>query len=652
MIIDNSTSQTAVWSRNSSTASTRQRSSESDGGASGSGVDTVSISDRARAMCNNRQTPIPTETKQPMVVTPETLYLLNDTAKAAAGANLRKYTRIADGSTNLTAMNFSRKKISSRIEQALKKAGIELKDKDKISIKVNAKNEIEVAGIKDKDKAKKIAEALNGDPILASEMRNHVAAGKINENAAKQEQYEQFLTDSGTPVPEDIDEMFTSPDLRNYVINEYLMEKVGLGLNDLSLSQGADGSKSISGGDSRLLTLLSEDEQLGATIGKILESGYTAADFAVSFDYANGSLSDSFSKRMADSKIKGIGEKLFAIGADGGAVGVADKFRVQLERVGGEYDEAFMQALSRGFSIRVKQGGAFEIVGLDDMDPKLRDTLNNLLRQAMDVWAGDFTNAMDGGGMRTAGFADVFDTYLEEHKFEHGDTEEYPHELEISFGGMPSNKMVSPEADKAQKAQNEKLAGDMGAALRDEMARKGIDISNLEMTIDENGKITVNGDKSDPNVMKAQAFLDEFTKMAKAGTAAAKEEEDGEDDKTAKREAEEARRKMNHGEDESSTDLLTTAKVEKKSELGLDDVDLDSMPVAQRLSFMKARGWERAFPINHQGVFRFGAAKGVSDVKPDRYADDGGSDAASLYRRLVNGMGNFHDKPQSQSYSL
>lgn len=652
MIIDNSTSQATTWSRNAGAASNRHASSRpgDKGSGTGHGADTVSISDRARAMYTNGKK-IEKYVPALTTITPETTYLLNDTTKAAAGAGLRKYTNIGlgAGSTNLTAMNFSRKQISSRIEQALKKAGIELKGDEKISIKVNSKNEIEIAGIKDKSKAKKIAEALNDDLNLAREMRNHVAAGKINENAAKQEQYEKFLTDSGMPVPEDIDEMFTSPDMRNYIIDDYLMQNVGLGLKDLGLSQNADGSKRITGGDDRLLTLLSEDEQLGATIGKILESGDISADFAVSFDYANGALSDSFSKRMADEKIKGINQKLFGIAPDGSASGVADKFREKLEAVGGENNEAFMQALSRGFSIRVKQGGSFEIVGLDDMDPKLKDTLNNLLKQAMDDWAADFPNAMDGGSGRTASFADVFDTYLEEHKFEHGDTEEYPHELEIGLGGMPSNKMVSPEADKAKQAENEKLAADIGQSLRKDMAEKGIDVSNLEMEIGENGKITVKGDKNDPNVAKAQAFVDQFVKEAKAGKADAKEKDD---DKEEKRLAEEERRKMIHGEDKSDTDLLTTARVEKKSELGLDDVDLESMPLAQRVNYMKARGWERAFPKNHEGVFRFTPANGVSDVKGGRYADDGGSDAASLYRRLMNGMGNFHDKPRSLSYSL
>ena len=214
---------------------------------------------------------------------------------------------------------------------------------------------------------------------------------------------------------------------------------------------------------------------------------------------------------------------------------------------------------------------------------------------------------------------------------------------------MPNKKMVSAEADKAQKAENQKLAGEMGAALRKEMAGKGIDVSGLEMEMDENGKITVQGDKSNPEIMKAQAFLDEFTKKAKAGKSAVDEKED---DREAKRRAEEERRKMNHGGEESSTDLLTTAKAEKKSELGLDEVDLDAMPVAQRMNFMKARAWERAFPKNHEGVFRFAAASGVSDVRKDRYADDGGGDAASLYRRLMNGMGKFHDKPVRQAYSL
>ncbi len=603
--------------------------------------DSVSISESARAMSQGFKR-VPEIQPQAGVFS-----LATNNAKAVGNAGLRKYLNIGSGAgaTNLTAMNFSRKKIADRIDGALRSAGIELREDEKLAISVNGKNEIVVGGIKDKAKAKRIQEALNEDKMLAKEMRDHVAAGKINENAAKQEAYQNYLMETGQSAPDDVDELFTSPALRNYVINEYLNENAGLGLSDLSLDYDEDGNMAIVGGDETLQALLADDRQLGATIGKILESGDAGADFTVSFDYANGALTDSHSQNMAQNKINGIRDIL-----QDRLIG----FSATLEKTAGDEElTALNQVLMRGFTVTVKSTGEFELVGLDHLDDMSRDTLKNLLKSSIDDWANAPANAHDGGGAREASLADVYDTFIQEHQFEHGDTAEYAHELEISFSGSGHTRVTSPEADKAQHAKNQEVATQMGEALREDMEKEGINTAGLEMEVDEKGRITVKGDLPEADLKAAQAFVDNFMKTAKAGGYSGGEE--GEEDAKARHEAGEERRAMHFGaeEEDMTPGVVASATGDGKaaSAAGGEEIDESAMSAKELRQHRTNQAWEKIFPKNHEGGFYLGAASGVSDIKPDRYQNTGGDDAASLYRRFLNGLGKFHDQPKSYRYA-
>ncbi len=577
--------------------------------------------------------------------------------KAAAGGDLRKYLDIGlgGGTTNLTAMNYSRKKLSDRINTALKSAGIELKGDEKLAISVN---EIVVGGIKDKAKARKIEEALNKDKALATEMRNHVAAGKINENAAKQELYEKYLADNGLTDSDNLAEKFTSPAIRSYVMNEYLTQNAGLGLEDLTVDYGEDGSMAIVGGDERLSALLSQDEQLGVTIGAILENGETETGFNVSFEFANGAITDPHSKDMAKSKVDGINKKLFNMDGNPQDWGVADKFREQIAKFGPIDNKELEAALSRGFSIRIKEGGDFEIAGLDGLDKNQRATLESLVRDAMEEWVADdkyFNNAMDGGTARKASLADVYDAYMEEHQFEHGDTGEHLHEIEISFGGGAQVKAVSPDADEAQQEENGQLALQLGDSLRFAMKDEGMDVTNMELEIDDKGKITVSGDMSKAELEQAQQFVDQFMAEATAGSFDKKKPGDEEDEARAEREREAVHSGDEEDAQEKPANIIAWANGNGKDEA--PDADRETLKRIfenDELNGMaEERMWKQFFPETFSGVWGMGKAKEADfGVKPPRYVDNGSGKADNLYRMLLNGMQNFHEQPNSLRYAM
>ncbi len=540
-------------------------------------------------------------------------------------------------------MNFSRKKIAERIDNALRSAGLELREDEKLAISVNEKNEIVVGGLKDKAKAQKIQEALNADKGLAKEMKNHVAAGKINENAAKQEAYQAHLEATGQSAPGDLDELFTSPALRNYVIDEYLLENAGLGLSDLHLDYDGEGNAAIVGGDDSFRAMLAEDQQLGATIGAILESGDTSAHFNVSFDYANGAITDSHSQDMAQKKINGVRDILY---------GRMAAFSMTIGKVEGDEDLLRLeQVLVRGFTVSIEANGEFDIVGLEYLEDEYRDSLKNILESSLEGWANGTTTAYDGGGAREADFVDVYNAFMQEHQFAHGDTDEYAHELEISFTGTGSTRVTSPEADKAQHEKNQNITAQMGEALREDMEKEGINTDGLEMTVDEKGKITVSGNLPEADLEMAQSFVDNFMKAAKTGGYAGGEAE-GEDDQSASEAGDESRA-MHFGDDAADTSpgVVASAKGDGTSDSG-DEVDESTMsPQALRLHRVN-QAWEKLFPANaNESNFYLGTGSDVSDVKSDRYLDTGDDSAANLYRRLLNGMEKFHDKPKSFRYA-
>ncbi|MCC8165529.1 MAG: hypothetical protein LIQ31_05130 [Planctomycetes bacterium] len=660
----------------------RNAISRATAGSGSSNPDIVAISQAARAL---------SEKVSGMTVQQPSTYttIVDQTVPKVAGASLHRYADLGlgEGETNLTAMNFSRKVLGGKVESILKSAGIKLGKDERVSMSVGSDNKIKVAGIKDKKKAAAIEEALNEDKKLGRDLRNHVAVGRVTQNAKKQEEYVEFLKDNGMEVPDDIDDLFTHSGIRAFIIDEYLQKETGSGLEGLGLSVDADGNETLTGASQNLMQLLTEDTQLDSTLKSMIRDGKTDTSFSVSFEYANGAISDPTSIDMANNKIKSIRESIMGYWdkeTQTMVPGAIDNARTTIDTYGGGFNEdpALMEALSRGFSIKVDRSGKFEIVG-DHLDAGAKRMLTNIVQKALDGWAEDKSRtALDGlGGVRIANFADVADAFIEEHRFEHGDVDENAHEVIINFaGGADSTKVVSDAADKAQDEKNKQLAGELGDSLRTMLGDKGIDAQNLTMEINENGRIIVQGDADQKDIQKAQELIDAFVKDTREaggpGQANGKDEDDvnsADINPNADNERLEMHFKNKKKDDDytpdgwAKSDVVTTSDDEKPV------LETEEEERLRNLFFSKGQRHEKTvenfaktlpglFP--DQNIYNGTVKGGVSNIKAPRFASDeaagpggwrfnvtGASEAGALYRELMNGM-QFHDPMKTAKYEM
>lgn len=446
--------------------------------------------------------------------------------------------------------------------------------------------------------------------------------------------------------------------------------------------------------NSDLDALIAEDSELATTIANILENDETGYQFKASFEFANGTLSDSTTADAAKAKINGVKAKLMGgYNEETGQLedGIIDAFRSQLEEVGGEYDEKFMQMLSRGFSIRVSSSGDIEILGAEGLSGVLQDTLKGLVRKALDEWANDSAGDTSGNGDKLASFSDVVETFVEQHRFEHGDVDEYEHLLEINFSGSASDaKVVSPAADAAQDEANQEVAGKLGDKLRTMLTDNGVEAEGLEFEIDETGKITVLGNPEDFNVKKAQSLVDQFVEEAKgAGGKIAN------GDPEEKEELARERGRIRNGEKDGNEDgaasasvgfgkrdvVATSEKTEEEKWLQtreeltekirpfLPDPEMkDPESIRMREKYI---GWNQAFSKYKQDAHFISNVAPVSSVRPRKYASLQSADAAGevnpfgmreddlyaddatgLYLELMDGMTQFHDGRRKVNYTF
>ncbi len=582
---------------------------------------------------------------------------------------MRKYMNLngSSGDTSLLAMNMSRQSLGQRIEGALSQAGVKLDKNEKISISVNNKNEITVKGVKDKSKREAIEKALNEDPKLGRELRKHVANGKINEYSKKQDDYDKAMAETG--MESDSDAAFDSPGMRALIMEEYLQENAGVSLSDLSLQKDDSGNYGISGANDALQALMDQDSELGATLASMLERGETASDFEATFEYANGAISDNSTIEAAKNKLQGVHAEFMAL---------TYGYLEDMKEAGVELPEDFYNALAKGFKVEAGSNGDFEIIGLDDMDPLLRDKLKWFVNKALQQWSGVKEGEKYGGhdaftgGINDGSFGDVVAAYVAEPGFPHGDTDEFEHKLEIDFGRGTSvgAKVVSPEADKARDEENQELANQLGQQLAGVLEQEGIDAAGLEFEVDEKGKITVLGNPEDALVQQAQQVIDDWAKNAKAAGAAENKSEadDGEKEDAITREG---RKKdtahapdgvgkqdvvASTGDDAYKQQIWAQWRDEhfEKVKNSLPDgahLDTDDNVIA----FAKYIGWQRSMVESGNGMeVRAGvASEKVSDIRRPKYGNsygDNTSDAKGLYLKLVDSMGQFHDGRRQSSY--
>lgn len=663
------------WHVDTTTAGTGQKSTRttslSDSGGSGlAAQDVADISPQARgyfALMN-----------QPLGQTTGGGYLAGQSTygemAGVGNLGLKKYLSMNGqyGDTSLAAMNMNRKSMGQKIDRLVKSAGVKLGKDEKMTLSVDAQNNIKVGGLKDKKKAQAIEDALNKDRKLAKDLRSHVANGKITEAAQKQQAYVAQMEKMGMDASAmgDLDDMFTNRGLRTYIIDDYLQNNAGLSLSDLQYEKLEDGSISLIGVPEELRSLFDQDADLAATVANMLENGETASDFKVSFEFANGALSDATSDTAARDKIEGV--KAFMMGTvdeNGNRVpGEIDKMRERLEAQGVDPDDPeykkLMAMLSRGFSIRVGQNGEYEIAGTEDMSDRMVNLLKTVVERSLSAWADDPAGNASGTEKRVGNFADVAEAFIEQHRFEHGDVDEFEHMVEINFaGGRSAVTVVSPKADEAQDVKNQGVAKELGRKLRDVLEENGIDVGpGIEVDIDDKGKITVLGDAYDPAVREAQQVIDRFVQDTKGVFG---KEKIG-DSKTSEETAE-SRREVRG----STTNSYAKENRRKFVQERLDEAapHLPDGEDARTAANARAQelyvGWMTNAPKYEGGTHYASSVDTVSAIARPRYGVNSDAragntlamdetaypgDAGGLYRRLLDGMGQFHDASKKGRY--
>ncbi len=566
------------------------------------------------------------------------------TIQGVGGSDLRRYIDIGSGpgKTSLDYMNVSRDTLGSRIDAVLRSKGIKLGKDEKLTISVGNDNQIVVGGIKDTKKAEKIQEALNTDPKLGRDLRRHAALGVVNQNAKRQKAAEE------NGMPGDTEDVFTNRAVRSFVIDDLLQENASTNLNALSVGRNSDGTEYIDGMTEELSTMIGQDPSLETTILDILNKGETNLEFKAAFEFANGALSDSASTNVAADKVGAIKAKLMGgVNPETGELefGAINDYLRKIKQEE-DVDPEFLNALQKGFRIRVDASGGFEIVGAENLDYKTKSTLNSLVQKALDEYAGKGPDGTGQSNGKTSSLGDVAKAYIDQHQFEHGDTDEYAHMLEINFSHEGDLvRVVSPEADAAQDKKNQQVASEMGQALRSILEDEGINTAGLDMVVDKDGKITVQGDPNDANVRKAQTIVDQIVKEAKTsvkGNGKAEAE-----DKKAASEAREEANRIRSGEDKEETgttyslgSVVAEGESEQESiiaDLPKYDQSVQSMIVGKLVSDVTPT-WNMPFASQ--------AEESSTGLESDR------EKAVALYRQLVQGLGNFHEKNRDVSYSL
>ncbi len=415
---------------------------------------------------------------------------------------MRKILAESGMGLDLSSINASRKTLGRRLDDVIKKAGIKLGKDEKLSISIDGNNKVKVSGIKDKKRAEAIEKAIANDDRLSQDIRRHYAQGRVNKDIKTMEQAQsQGLVENASDV-------FTSRNLRAFVVDDYLQQNAGVSLADLSAEDGV-----MTGINQDVAALFGEDPELATTVQNILENGEHKLDFSVSFEFQNGTITDSSSEEAAKEKMKAI---------QGIVMDLVDAHNklVTDNNAGMSADELSKMRID-SVKISASASGGFEVVGAENMDQSKVDAIMRIVSRALEIYSGADTPEVETldaytGGKATGNFADIVETYVESHRLEDFDTEEFPHEVEMelnSFMGKP--EVVSPAADKARDEMNEKLGQELGQELRTVLEEEGVNVgSGINVEVDANGKITVIGDLGDPNLQKAQQVLDKFSKGA------------------------------------------------------------------------------------------------------------------------------------------
>lgn len=536
------------------------------------------------------------------------------------------------GDTSLSAISVQRNRLSRQIDGIIKSAEITLGKTDKLSITIDKDDQIVVSGIANERKLKALEKELNADPALAKSLKRYSALGQMNIDRAR----EKTADEAGAKTAPGA---YTNKALRAYLVDQYIQEETGVSLADLSVIENEDGTVAIQGGEEGALNgILNGDQVMADTIRNILDNGEHKIGFSATFSFANGMLSDPGASSAARDKVNGI-RRILMEGYKDPNTGMPKDSLIKKK-----FDElmaldkkqklnpALEKALTRGFSITVAKDGAFEISGIEGLAEHEKSMLQNLVEEAIGIWKGLKEDVFYTGGMES--FQDVAETMLQEHQFEHGDTEEAAHDVAINFmsGGSTMIEIVSPQGDMQQDAENRAVAPLLGDALRSMLEVKDIDTTGMKLEMDQSGRITVSGAHRS-QVMLAQKMIDDFVSEMRG-------------------EIRGDRRNLGTGKD--------AAEHEKEVKRGTneEEEENDNSPVIRSdtrpLSLVMFSG--RPLPSGQTGADLTIGARQTSNTLPSwldahRAGEDNPDSAQALYRRMRRGM-YFHDRSIKAKYTL
>ncbi len=580
---------------------------------------------------------------------------------------VREYLQSAGVGLGLNAINSSRQDIGRRLDDTIKKAGIKLGKDEKISISIDGKNQVKVAGIKDAKRAREIEKAIAKDEKLTQDIRRHHAHGRVNKDI----QTLKELKSSGMDIEGDLSDLLTGRNLRAFVIDDYLQQKTGTGLSDLAYEEGM-----ITGINQDIAGLFNDDPELAATVQNILENGEQDLDFSVSFEFRNGTISDGNAEQAAKEKIKTL---------QGLVMGLVYQFNDVITKNNAGLSAEELQKLTISeVKIRADELGEYEVVGAEDMDPSKLRMIKEIISIALDEYSGAKLKALDPGieildsftgGEAVGNFADIVGALVESHRLEDFDTDEFAHKVEIdlnSYMGKP--KLVSPEADEAREQMNQEIGQELGQDLRSVLEENNVDVGNgIEVEIDGKGKIRVKGDLSDANLRQAQQVLDSFASKGLAAGATSSDEDAATNNDRLGLHVNDAQgnsngnagkmkrvMELNNETNPGGTSSPNIAKFEMPEYTDHDDPDMpEGKARALALAARYRNGTQTTSVLSESGTSRIRAPRFAGVSTSDEpfeslqnehmlYADS----AKGKFQHLVDSLNRFHDGRQNSKVSF
>lgn len=384
-----------------------------------------------------------------------------------------------------------------KIATLLEEAGIELGEDERFDIHIDEKGVISVTlpegddGEDNKARAERIAAVLNADETLAQDMlrvkalrnsRDSLLGLKVNE----EEKSDSHLLGSKSLGKSSLPDMQT----RKFLAEDYLQREFGLSLNDLKEDANIDSTKAES--LAQLNTRFYNDTVLKEEIETVLaedKEDESALVLTADYSFGGGVLLDL--EETSDTNLEENLKNLFH------AEGITDHPNNPIGNLAGAMREYNATALDEhkigSFSIIMDDKGKMKIEGTFASGENLGSA-----KAMLESWLSPTFKAL----------AEVTsDAMLQKHDAEHGDVDEYEHEVELKVDlvfGITA-EIHSEEADRAALEDVGKATVEVAESLGDFVqetfykennSRTAEELNTLfsdpvDIYIDENGTLSV-----------------------------------------------------------------------------------------------------------------------------------------------------------------